>query len=518
MSLRVPRLSFWRIIAGLIFAAGLYATWVRFAKGLGASTNLSDTFPWGLWIGFDVLIGVGLAAGGFVIAATVHIFNLKKYKPIVRPTILTAFLGYSMVILALMFDLGRPYRIWHPLVMWNPRSVMFEVAWCVMLYTFVLALEFSPIVFEKFRLKTPLKIIRSFFILIVVAGVLLSTLHQSSLGTLYVIVPDKLHGLWYSPLLPLFFFVSAIAVGLAMTIFESFLSYRAFGRHLEADILEGLARVIVVVLAVYSMLKLQDLSHRQAFPLLFAFTRESILFWAETGIGVVLPMILLFLGPVRRSQSGLFLSTLLVIVGFVMNRLNVSITGMLHSETYFPKWTELTVTISLVVLGFAIFGIAVNYFPVFSEEPVPVEKPVRPAFSGNVVMILWALLLLGLGGYSLTKKFKPSVPPNNETVSLSRSINPLDRPLKTPPDVTFPVQAGSPGPVTFSHERHLSFQAGPDCTPCHQKAFSLLRHAADPLKMETMSRGESCGLCHNGKQAFSASDQCDRCHQSPTTK
>ena len=131
----------WRAIFAIIVATGLYVTIVRFTKGLGEATNLSDGFPWGLWIGFDILVGVGLAAGGFVIAATVHIFHLKSYESIARPAVLTAFLGYLLVILALMYDLGRPYRIWHPLVMGNPHSVMFEVAMCVMLYTIVLALE-----------------------------------------------------------------------------------------------------------------------------------------------------------------------------------------------------------------------------------------------------------------------------------------------------------------------------------------------------------------------------------------
>ena len=162
-----------------------------------------------------------------------HIFNIKRLHPIVRPTILTAFLGYVLVCVALMYDLGRPYRIWHPLVMRNPHSVMFEVAYCVMLYTTVLSLEFSPIVLERFNLQKPLKIVRAALIPLVILGVILSTLHQSSLGTVYLIMPEKLHPLWYTPLLPVFFFVSAIAVGLAMTIFESSMSSKYFGQQLE---------------------------------------------------------------------------------------------------------------------------------------------------------------------------------------------------------------------------------------------------------------------------------------------
>ena len=151
----VPRIrfTFWKAVFLFIMAAGIYCTFVRFFRGLGASTNLSDQFPWGLWIGFDVMCGVMLAAGGFTLTAAVEIFNIKRFHSIVRPTILTAFLGYLLVCAALMYDLGLPWNIWHPLVMRNPHSVMFEVAYCVMFYTAVLALEFSPIVLEHFKLQ-----------------------------------------------------------------------------------------------------------------------------------------------------------------------------------------------------------------------------------------------------------------------------------------------------------------------------------------------------------------------------
>lgn len=149
------KITFWRLILLAILAAGLYATVLRFTKGLAATTNLSGRFPWGIWIGFDVMCGVALAAGGFTISAVVYIFHIEKYRPIIRPTILTAFLGYSLVIIGLLFDLGRPYNVWHPLIMWNPHSVMFEVGWCVTLYTMVLALEFSPLVLEKLSWQRP---------------------------------------------------------------------------------------------------------------------------------------------------------------------------------------------------------------------------------------------------------------------------------------------------------------------------------------------------------------------------
>jgi len=371
------KFTFWKLVFLALMAAGFYGTVVRFAQGLGRSTNLNDQFPWGLWIGFDVLCGVMLAAGGFTLTAAVHIFNIKRLRPIVRPTILTAFLGYVLVCVALMYDLGRPYRIWHPLVMRNPHSVMFEVAYCVMLYTTVLSLEFSPIVLERFNLQKPLKIIRAALIPLVILGVILSTLHQSSLGTLYLIMPEKLHPLWYSPLLPVFFFISAIAVGLAMTIFESSLSAKYFGRQLELPILQELGRVLVVVLCVYGILRYEDLLHRGVLKLVLRPGYEMYLFWLEMSLSLIFPLLLLSQKKIRTTAQGLYLAAVLVVLGFITNRLNVSITGLESAAGmhYVPKWTEVAVTGAIIAAGFALFGLAVKYLPIFpAEESHPLAQ------------------------------------------------------------------------------------------------------------------------------------------------
>src|SRR5581483_8601820 len=368
------KLTFWKVVLLALLAAGLYATVVRFTRGLGPSTNLNDQFPWGLWVGFDVLCGVMLAAGGFTLTAAVHIFNIKRLRPIVRPTLLTAFLGYILVSVALMFDLGRPYRIWHPLIMRNPHSVMFEVAYCVMLYTTVLSLEFAPIVLERFSLTKPLKVIHALLIPLVICGVILSTLHQSSLGTVYLIMPEKLHPLWYTPLLPVFFFISAIAVGLAMTIFESSLSAKHFGQQLELPILQELGRVLVVVLSVYGILRFEDLLHRGVLKMAIHPSYETYLFWVEILLAIVLPLALLLQRKVRASAGGLYVAAVLVVLGFITNRLNVSITGMESSAGlhYIPKWTEIAVTGAIIAAGFALFGLAVKYLPIFPAHQQPV--------------------------------------------------------------------------------------------------------------------------------------------------
>jgi Ni/Fe-hydrogenase subunit HybB-like protein len=370
MSFKLPKMTVWRAILAVILLSGLYATYLRIRYGLGGAANLSDQFPWGLWIGFDVLCGVGLAAGGFTLVAIVHIFNIERYKPILRPAILTAFLGYSLVVVALMYDLGRPDRIWHPLIMWNPHSVMFEVGWCVTLYSTVLFLEFIPVVLEKFGWHKPLGWIHNISVPLMIAGVLLSTLHQSSLGSLYLIVPEKLYPLWYSPMLPLLFYISAIAVGLSMTIFESWHSSRAFGRALELSLLASMARVLAVLMSAYLWLRFLDMAHRGVFGLLLRNRTETWLFALEIALMAV-PTLLLYQRKVRMSPDALYACVVMMLFGFIANRLNVAITGMEASSGthYIPKWTEVAVTLSIVGAGFAIFRVVAEYFPIFEAQP-----------------------------------------------------------------------------------------------------------------------------------------------------
>jgi len=367
------RLSFWRGMFYLLVALGLVLTVVRYAKGLGAVTNLSDRYPWGLWVGFDLLCGVGLAAGGFVITAVVYIFNVERFRPIVRPTLVTAFLGYLLVVVALLLDIGRPWNIWHPLVMRNPHSVMFEVAWCVMLYSTVLALEVSGMAFEKLKWRRAAAVQKAFTVPLVVAGVVLSTLHQSSLGTVYLIVPGKLHALWYTPLLPVLFWVSSIGVGLAMVIIESRLSARAFGQHLEMRLLSDVGRILVAVLGVYMVLRVFDLWNRGALGAVFGLSYESLLFQLEFVPFLLLPIVLLAIPRVRANARSLYASALLVVGGFIVHRMNVSVTGFEGAQGghYLPAWSEVFITLMLVALGFGAFGLAVKHLPVYPRPAGP---------------------------------------------------------------------------------------------------------------------------------------------------
>jgi Ni/Fe-hydrogenase subunit HybB-like protein len=363
---RVPKFSISRWVFAALVVAGAYAAYARVAGGLGGATNLNDGFPWGIWIGFDVLCGVGLATGGFTVATMAYVFNLRPYEPVVRPAVLTAFLGYLLEILAVLFDLGRPDRFWHALVMWNPRSPMFEVGWCVALSTIVLFLQFLPPVLERFGLDRSLRLARAVLVPLVVAGAVLSALHQWTLGSLYLIAPHKTHPLWYSLQLPLLFYVSAVCAGLAMTVFESCHSRKAFGIPLEVPLLARISRLLSAGLLVYAVIRIADLWHRGAWRLIRPSRPEAALFLAEMSL-LLVPAALL-LGPRwRRDPRWLHASSVMVILGFVAHRLNVSITAMqpMLSLRYVPKWTEVAVTLASVALGIAAFGFLVKRLPFY---------------------------------------------------------------------------------------------------------------------------------------------------------
>ena len=517
----IGKITFWKAVLIMLILLTLFIAFVRFSSGLGAATNLSDTFPWGIWIGFDLLVGVGLAAGGFVLAATVHIFGLEKFKPVSNSAILTAFLGYLLVIVALIFDLGQPWRIWHPLIMWNPHSVMFEVAWCVMLYTSVLALEFSPHIFSALGWEKPYKFVKLLYIPLVIAGVLLSTMHQSSLGSLYLVMPDKLHGLWYTGMLPVFFFTSAIAAALGMTIIESYLSSKAFKKQLETDLLRSLGKACAVVLAVFATMRLNELIFGQKLHLMFEISKESVLFWGEFGLGVILPIFLFANKKIRHNKDGLFFAALLTVLGFILNRLNVAITGLQASSgvDYFPSWMEVVITTTLVAIGFFLFSMAVKHLNIFGEEEheeAPV-LPAQPVFSKKILFGLWTLFFIGAAAVFFINLSGETTMAEEKSPLISE----FSGQLNLPEDFVYPQGEDSPGEVTFSHDSHVD-TSNPNCNVCHKGAtfsFNLTPVAEKPkLDYDTIhTSGAHCNQCHNGTDAFNTVDEeeenCMYCHQ-----
>jgi len=372
-----PKISFWRTVVTLIFAAGLYSMYARFALGFKAATNLTDPQPWGLWVGLGTLCGVGLSAGGFAIAASVYLLGFERYRPILRTSVLISFLGYSTVCIGMMYELGIPWRIWHPIVMWNRHSVLFEVSWCVMLYTTVLALEFSPALVEKIpwvRVRELyLRWHHSILIALVLAGTLLSSMHQSFLGGLYLITKGRLDPLWYSPYLTTMFYLSAIPAGLAVTIMAIYLCVRSLNARVDMNILSDVSRVIAPLLAIYGVFRAVDLINRDALQYLWMWREETGLFWLEIALLVIAPLILLNMEKVRNNPQNLYWTCAIIVMGFMTNRLNVSITGLQASAGiyYVPKWTEFAATLATIAAAVVAFRYAVIYLDILPKNPPP---------------------------------------------------------------------------------------------------------------------------------------------------
>ena len=265
------------VLMGIAFVVAM----IRYADGIGSISNLSNAYPWGFWISFDLFTGVAIGSGAFVMAAIVYIFELEEFRPLVRPSVLTGFLGYTMVVIALLVDLGHPERIWYMIIHHNHTSVLLEIGICVMSYLTVLAIEFAPVIFEGLKWEKWAHLLHKFIMPFVILGVVLSTLHQSSLGSLLLIQPEKLFPLWWTPILPVEFFISSLVIGLAMVVFESSLSSRYFKRGLELDLLEKLGRAVPYVLGIYLTVKFGEIFIAGDARYLFTGGLMSFLFWTE---------------------------------------------------------------------------------------------------------------------------------------------------------------------------------------------------------------------------------------------
>jgi Ni/Fe-hydrogenase subunit HybB-like protein len=367
------------IVAGIILAIGGVLTILRFTGGLAAVTNLSDYNPWGIWIGFDLLVGVALAAGGFVTSAAVYIFGMKKYHAAVRPAILTGFLGYALVVLALHYDVGRPWRLPYPfIVQQGTTSLLFEVGACVALYLTVLFIEFTPAPLEWLGFKRARGIVVKLTILLTIFGVVLSTLHQSSLGALFLIAPSKLHPLWYSSYIPIYFFVSSVIAGLSMVIFEGTLSYRFFKSKMDEEHLAekdtlalGFGKAASLVLAGYFIIKVIGIAADNNWHYLG--TGYGAWFLVELLGFVALPCFLYAVGVREKNVKLIRWTAVLTVIGIVLNRFNISMIAFNYhlpsSERYFPHWMEIGVSIFIVTLGLVIFRFIVTRMPILYEHP-----------------------------------------------------------------------------------------------------------------------------------------------------
>lgn len=367
------------VVCGVILVVGLLLTVLRFTGGLAAVTNLDDNYPWGLWIGFDLMAGVALAAGGYTTSAACYIFGMKRFHSAVRPAILTGFLGYALVVISLNYDVGRPWRLPYPFIMQRgTTSLLFEVAACVALYLTVLFLEYSPAALEWLGLKKLRNVLVKITMVLTIFGVVLSTLHQSSLGALFLIAPSKLHPLWYSTYIPVYFFISSIIAGLSMVIFEGSLSHKYFHDKMDATyraehdgLVLGFAKAASFVMAGYLIIKVIGIAVENQWSLLG--TPYGLWFLVELIGFVALPCYLYAVGARDKNLKLIQRTSIIAVVGIVLNRLNICLIAfnwyLPWSQKYIPHWGEVMLTLAMLTFGVLVFKFIVTKQPIFYEHP-----------------------------------------------------------------------------------------------------------------------------------------------------
>jgi octaheme c-type cytochrome (tetrathionate reductase family) len=551
------------ILMGIGFSFGI----TRLFLGLGAVTNLDNHNPWGIWIAFDVACGVALAAGGFVTAALVEVFGRHRYRALLRPALLTAFLGYLWVAIALLFDLGRYWNAWRPLVNWQGNSVLFEVGMCVSFYLVVLTVEMSPSILEGLedrmhengraaaflrRLERPVHVVHSWVRIVlpifIVAGVVLSFMHQSSLGTLMLIAPTKTSSLWDTSILPVLFLLSALMVGFPMVILESIYANLVFGRKAEMNLLTPLAKLIPWFIGVYLVVKLGDLAVRFPEIDLLENPGATVSLAVEILIGSVAPFILLLNRAVRRSIGWLFFAVSLVIFGVVLNRINVFLVGYqppFAVERYFPSVGEIAMTVAIVSSILFCYRLLVTFFPILPGYVPPTQEErrqareerlqtVSPGWSwairGTAVAVLASFVvtyfLVHQAAVHATERTVQQVervtaaePVHLEVAAASYPQRPmayrnfylLDNPILN--DSTDDYE-----PVAFAHRIHDEITAG-DCGVCHHRYSwdddDRIGEDLDDLHamMDIVLSGP-CQSCHED-MADNPPQACGRCHGLP---
>ncbi|MBW1895621.1 MAG: Ni/Fe-hydrogenase cytochrome b subunit, partial [Deltaproteobacteria bacterium] len=460
---------------GLAFAIG------RFLFGIGAVSNLNNQYPWGIWIAIDVASGVALAAGGFSTGLIAYVFNRNEYHAVIRPALLTAMLGYTFVVLGLLVDIGRYWNITSPVFNHNGNSVLFEVAICVMIYLHVLYIEFIPIVVERFKgrvdLPGPLawlndltesllsfadRVLGKVMWIFIIAGIVLSCLHQSSLGSLMLIAPSKVHPLWYTPILPLLFLLSAFAAGYPMVAFESIIVSKSFGREPEMEILTPLARYMPVLMGLYLVFKIGDMMVRGTYVYLLDGTVQSNAFLVEVLVGVMLPFVLLLFRRVRESAGLLFFASTVFVLGLLFNRVNVflvSFTPPYVITPYFPAIGEMFITAGLLAALMFFYRVGVAIFPVLGACPKQMAIRVLVFFvlSMSLLPSSWAR---AVETTDTARRPLPVIEKVTPTIDDAPKLQVIDSPVINEYSDLYE-------PVRFMHSKHANVVK--DCTICHHR-------------------------------------------------
>ena len=375
------RLTWWDLVLLAIMAVGVVLAVVRYAGGIGSVANINNAYPWGLWVGFGVMTMIALGGVGFTITGLVEVLGRHRYHALLRPAVLMGLLCYISAIVMLMVELGRPWKVWMILVSWAPSAALYEVGWCAFLYLTVLALEFAQVPLEQLGWGRLLGALRVIYIPIMLLGVTLSHLHQSSLGTLLTLIPHKINVLWWSDRLPLIFLFSAIMAGPAMAILEHLAAARWLGFTPNLDMLAGLARIEAWLVGLLLVFQIGDLVYRGGVDAALSWTWFAASFWVEIGFGLLLPLVLLMMPEVRASRAGLGTACGLIVAGVLLHRLNVAVFGLRvrHWETYTPSLGEIGITLGIAAGALFVFGVLSRILPIHEELPTTPASPPRAA-------------------------------------------------------------------------------------------------------------------------------------------
>ncbi|MBD3169781.1 MAG: hypothetical protein GF307_09890 [candidate division Zixibacteria bacterium] len=520
-------------LTGLAIAFGI----TRMFFGLGSVSNLSDATPWGIWKGLNVIPGIALAGGGFVMTAVIYIMRREEYKRYSKITVLLAFLGYITAATALVVELGLPWMVWKPIIYWQHHSALFEVSWCVMLYLTVLFLEFIPVPMEETERLAKLRIfLNKYKIVLVFLGIMISTLHQSSLGTLFLITPEKLHPLWYSSLLPILFFISAVAVGPLMLVLAVMTMSYLYRKPLEKDKMANLAFGFMLVLALYGLIRFIDIISAGKLPLAFDGSWQAWIFWIEILLLLVIPVALLSFKKMRYSTPVLWITSISAVLGVGLDRANIA--GIMLIRTgpvYIPTFYEISISFGILSAAILVFLFCVERFKIWEVKwEDPLEKPEAPPefggpadvwlgtprIAGRTVYSLVFVLALALGFAMISSERIQSAGVEKVPASKARGGD------------TLFVDGNLDGYGTmFAHEDHIQrFGDKKSCDLCHHMNIPLDKHSgcyechrnmyttADAFRHDWHASPAgakiNCDKCHQPgvQRTASSAKTCDKCH------
>jgi Ni/Fe-hydrogenase subunit HybB-like protein len=523
----------------VIALAGLVASIIRFTHGLGSATGLNDSAPWGLWIAFK-LVFVAIAGGGFTLAGIVYIFHLERYWPILRRAILIALLGYGSFIVSLIFDLGLPWHIYMPILNWQHHSVMFEIAWCVMLYFSVLVLEFAPAILEHPWFghpifKTILHWLHRLTLPLVIAGIILSTLHQSSLGSLFLIMPHRVHPLWYSPWIPYMFFTSAIAAGMLALIVEGFIVERWFKHGMHFDLLTSLGKWAILPLGVYLTLRLSDLWIRGVLLGAIDGSWQSFLFLTEILLCGIFPIILLGIKKIRETREGLLTAAILGVLGIMSQRMSLSMFTMYRAEgtSYFPSLGETLIAFAIPAAAVLLYLFFVENLSILGEQVEAESEALEPAFGGLAIPSSqngwWRAMVARRSGFAIfvialalpALSLKSSQPPTPVTPAIGWETLHIDG-NKSGYMVNFPHadhqerlvdENTGESECQLCHHLNLPDDEASACSKCHTDYYQSSSIFDHSLHQQVLGGNESCRECHDAQEHVQLTAEiCQDCH------